>query len=101
MAMRRGRKGFTLIELLVVISIIALLIGILLPALGKARDSARLAVCLSNLRQQGISHASYSADHKNLIATFQAKPGERPQHSSQNRDLANQIVALVHSFHPD
>lgn len=59
--------AFTLIELLVVISIIALLIAILLPALSSARGAAYSAKCLSNLKQIGVSHYYYGNDHNDVI----------------------------------
>ncbi|MEO0477730.1 MAG: prepilin-type N-terminal cleavage/methylation domain-containing protein [Planctomycetota bacterium] len=60
------RRAFSLIELLVVISIIALLIAILLPALGRAKHSAMLSQCLSNQRQVAIGGMNHAADNKEL-----------------------------------
>ena len=58
--MRRKIKAFTLVELLVVISIIALLMGVLVPALGKARELAKRIVCANHLRTMGTGDAMYS-----------------------------------------
>ncbi len=77
--MRRGvpsRSGFTLIELLVVIAVIALLVGLIFPALGTARESSRRTKCLTNLRGIGMGLAVYLNDSKGLL------PWVRPLHSS-------------------
>lgn len=64
---RSDRSGFTLLELLVSIAIIALLIGLLLPSLGRARDSARGTQCLSRLRQIGLAAQSYGLDFGDML----------------------------------
>ena len=59
------RRGFTLLELLVVIGVIAVLLGLLFPALGRAREAARTSVCLSNVRQITNAAIMYTSDHEN------------------------------------
>lgn len=60
-------RGYTLVELLVAIAIIAVLMGLLLPALGRTREAARQSVCLSNQRQIGVALNAYAAAFKDII----------------------------------
>src|SRR5258708_401141 len=65
--MSRRRSAFSLVELLVVIGIIALLMAILLPTLGRARDAAKRTACMSNLRQLTAAWLKYSEDNRDWL----------------------------------
>jgi prepilin-type N-terminal cleavage/methylation domain-containing protein len=70
--------GFTLVELLVVIGIIALLMAMLMPSLGKARAQARRVQCLSNLRQIGAAFVAYSVDNHGIVCPSYNMQGTNP-----------------------
>jgi prepilin-type N-terminal cleavage/methylation domain-containing protein len=71
------KQGFTLIELLVVISIVALLIAILLPALSKARESAWKIQCLSQVKQMGVAETAYNGDNKGFFTPSSLETGDQ------------------------
>lgn len=78
-------RGFTLIELLVVISIIALLLSILMPALGKVKEQARTVVCMAHIRTMALIFPMYAEDYNGLLPHYATWPSAtKPWHDLIN-----------------
>jgi prepilin-type N-terminal cleavage/methylation domain-containing protein/prepilin-type processing-associated H-X9-DG protein len=98
--MERHRvRGFTLVELLVVIGIIAVLVGLLLPALNRAREQANMLKCASNLRNIGQGFNMYLAENKQTYPAaylYRLGPGEVPQPGGTGMSQSNGYIHWSH-----
>lgn len=92
--MKPCRPAFTLVDVLVTLLVVAMILGILLPGMNQARETARRVVCASNVRQIGLAIAMYADDSKNHIPfTVFAPPGSRPE----DVELADTVVVRFNS----
>ena len=83
------RRAFTLVELLVVIGIITILIGLLMPALARAREGARRTKCLANLRTLGQAMVMYANDSKGWL------PNSNPAMTVNDYDMTNAVLVAL------
>src|SRR5258708_4443118 len=100
-ARRRARLGFTIVELLVVVGIIAVLIGLLIPVLGIARQRAHTTTCLANLRQIGMAISSYANDNRNKIVPADVMPPDPYKATMRMGNWATILVSGGYLAAPD
>ena len=93
--LRPFARGFTLIELLVVIAIIAILAGMLLPALSKAKEKAKRTKCMNSLRQVGIASQMYADDNNNILPPM---VDNRNQVGNWSWDMPQEIVSNLLNY---
>jgi len=98
----RARRAFTLIELLVVVAIIALLISILLPALGRAKEQTKAAVCSSNLHQLALASTYYAQENQDRLPYIRGTkvPGSNPLRYQYPYYQYDQLL-LFYKYLPD
>jgi len=96
---RRGRAGFTLAELLVVIAVIAILIALLIPALGRIRSASFETTCHAHIRQLGMAHNLYAADHDGLLpGTGVTNGGQTVEMRTDGQPANNNIAAHIFPY---
>ncbi len=90
------RNGFTLIELLVVIAIIAIMVGLILPGIGKARETGRTVICTSNIKQIMLAFTGYATDYRSMPGTYWQGPINLDWSGRNNQRYMSNPAAYTH-----